>query len=68
MATDPEVTPEQLAEQRERMGMNQARLAELLGVTKDALNRWERGRQKIGNPQMLYWALRGLATRKWRKG
>lgn len=67
MANDPEATPEHLAEQRERMKLSQARLAELLGLSKDALNRWERGRQAIGNPKILYWALRGLATRYRRK-
>lgn len=55
-----DMTPANLIAARERMGLTQARLAELLGVHIRTLSAWEYGRQKI--PPYLHLAIRALDT------
>jgi DNA-binding transcriptional regulator YiaG len=57
------VTPTDLKTVREAIGLTQRALAERLGVPKDTLNRWERGRQACPHPEILRLALERLATR-----
>lgn len=56
------MTPTDLKTAREALGLSQRALAERLGVSKDTLNRWERGRQGIHFPTILALALHALAS------
>lgn len=50
----------QVAEFRERHGLQQSELARILGYTREHLNSIERGRQKITHPRMFGGALYAL--------
>jgi transcriptional regulator with XRE-family HTH domain len=52
------MSPADLVAARERMGLTQARLAELLGVQRLAVVRWENGQRAI--PPYLHLALKAL--------
>lgn len=55
-----QMTPVELTAERERMGLTQARLAELLGIHARTVSSWEQGRQAI--PPFLRLALQALDT------
>jgi len=44
------MTGQELKDHRKRLGVTQAQLAERLGVTANALARWERGERRIAEP------------------
>src|ERR1700730_11399984 len=49
--------PLQLREQRNALGLTQARLAAAVGVTPNTVARWERSEQPIGHPERVRRAL-----------
>jgi len=51
-------TPEEVKGRRQRLGLTQAALAGLLGVTRMAVARWEWGRHPV--PPWLHLALAGI--------
>jgi len=51
-----------LKEWREKRNINQAELADMLGVTNVCISRWESGKRKI--PAFLYLALKCLKVKK----
>jgi len=55
------MTGEQLAMIRLRLGMTQAKLAEVLGVPQSTICRWETGKIRIERPRMLVLALEAIA-------
>jgi len=56
----PRATPAMLRAFRSEFGLTQADLVRDLGVTGQAVSRWERNAQNIRHPQMLYLALQRL--------
>ncbi len=54
--------PHDLKQWKERLNCNQVALAEMLGVTKMCVSRWERGDRKI--PPFLIYALKWLEVNK----
>jgi transcriptional regulator with XRE-family HTH domain len=62
MATPP-ITPETLRQRRHRLGLEQAELAELLGVSANTVSRWELGKLTIANPRLLALAIDALLLR-----
>ena len=57
-----EMNPKELIAWRERHGLNQVKLADLLGVTKACISRWESGERKI--PAFLHITLKCLKVKK----
>jgi len=57
--TDPKFGPFTLIDWRKRHGLSQAKVAELLGSTKNTIARWERGEMRMQNPQQVKLALEG---------
>jgi transcriptional regulator with XRE-family HTH domain len=55
------MSPAELRAARQALGLTQKGLAERLGVSKDTLNRWEKGRQTVHFPTILRLALERLA-------
>lgn len=53
---------DELRERRKRLGLTQEELAHLLGVTRQSVFQWERGRN-LRRPQMLALALEAIETR-----
>ena len=53
-------TPADLWEARRKLGLTQAQLAAILGVTDRQVRNWESGRSPI--PKMLWLALRSITT------
>ena len=58
------IASKELRQQRGRLGMTQAQLAEALGVSRGTVVRWEGGTMAIDKPQMLALALAELRRRK----
>lgn len=56
------LTPSILTERRQALGLTQAELARILGVDSGTLSRWERGKQSITMPNMVAFALFGIAA------
>lgn len=56
------LTPSILTERRQSLGLTQAELARILGVDSGTLSRWERGKQSITMPNMVSFALFGIAA------
>jgi DNA-binding transcriptional regulator YiaG len=54
--------PEDLTAWREKHGLTQSALAELLSVTKTCISRWESGKRKI--PAFLHITLKCLKVKK----
>jgi predicted ATPase/DNA-binding CsgD family transcriptional regulator/DNA-binding XRE family transcriptional regulator len=52
--------PDELRARRRALGLSQSALAESLGVTANTVARWERGEQRVGNPERLGAALARL--------
>lgn len=50
-----------LPAERERLGLTQEELGELLDVEKNSIARWERGERLVRHPRMLRLALAELA-------
>ena len=44
------MTPAEVKDARERLGWSQQRLAETLGVSREQVGHWERGRHPVGEP------------------
>lgn len=55
---------EGLTAMRKGLGLTQGQLAKLLGLDPGTLSRWERGAQNIANPNLLGYALLGVAARE----
>src|SRR5215469_15174642 len=53
--------PEDLREQRLRLHLSQAALAEALGVARNTVARWERSELEIRHPELIQMALDRLA-------
>ncbi len=51
------LTPDELRRRRRALGLSQAGLGRALGVTANTLARWERGQQRLANPQLIRLAL-----------
>ena len=66
MGAPRQVTPADLRAWRDRQGLRQADLADLLGVHAMTVSRWERGPQKI--PPYLGLALEALEQRATTEG
>jgi transcriptional regulator with XRE-family HTH domain len=56
------ITSEELREERRRLGMTQAQLADHLGVSRVTVTRWEGG-VTIDQPRMLILALESIRRR-----
>jgi transcriptional regulator with XRE-family HTH domain len=56
------ITSEELREERRRLGMTQAQLADQLGVSRVTVTRWEGG-VTIDQPRMLILALESIRRR-----
>lgn len=56
------MTPDELVKPRKQLRMNQAALAEALGVTQGALSRWERGQRRI--PEMAARLIKRLSDER----
>jgi DNA-binding transcriptional regulator YiaG len=52
------MTPEELTNRREELGLTQSELARMLGVPRAYVWRWEDGRYKV--PPLMDMALRGV--------
>lgn len=63
-----------LTSMRKALGMTQGALAKTLGLDAGTISRWERGSQNIANPDLLGYAMIGVAAREvagadaWRTG
>ena len=58
------MTPADLRAARLALGITQRELARRLDVSKDVLNRWERGRNTIQHPAILRLALERLGEKE----
>lgn len=58
------MTPEELREARQALGMSQRQLAKALGLPWNTLARWERGEVGIRHPEMLRLALKALRDQR----
>jgi predicted transcriptional regulator len=56
------MTPDELKEWKNKFNCNQVQLAEMLGVSKMCVSRWERGERKI--PPFLIHALKWLELKE----
>lgn len=56
------MTPKELTSWKKRHGLNQVELANILGVTKASISRWESGKRPI--PAFLHLALKCLKVKK----
>lgn len=54
--------PTILRSTRDRLGLTQARLAELLSVTEQSVQNWEAGRSEPAHPGMVRLALDAIQT------
>lgn len=54
------MTGDELRDRREKLGMSQTRLAQLLGTTQNTISRWELGEMQIEKSEMLDLALQAL--------
>jgi transcriptional regulator with XRE-family HTH domain len=57
------MTGAELKARRERLGLSQTALANLLGTTQNTISRWELGTLQIEKSQMLELALEALEKR-----
>lgn len=55
------MSKEELRDFRKRMGYSQVELAEILGLSKNTISRWEKGTAPIGSPIVLRLAMERLA-------
>jgi transcriptional regulator with XRE-family HTH domain len=60
------ITPEELRETRQKMGLSHKRLAAWLGVAERTLRRWENGEHPIQRPGALKLALEAVQTYDYR--
>jgi transcriptional regulator with XRE-family HTH domain len=59
------MTKDELTAWREKQGLSQNQLAQLLGVASTTINRWERGEREI--PAYLHLALKSIPKTKGKK-